>query len=774
MGNDKLQKLQDLLKLLQNDTITPKQVEQFLTTVLQVIKNSKDSFEKLSAENLKTISDKIASIEEYQSKAVNTLDSKTNATTGKFDAAVSEIKGLLDKIKTIKSTPGKNGVDGINGLDGIGKDGKDGSPDTRLKIVEKINTGKEEDIGIEITQIHGLDKKTKDLDFALGVLDQRTQFLINKSGTSINGISGKLTFNAGANITITTVGNTITIASTGGGGGSGTVTSVASADGSITVTNPTTTPDLAVVSAPKLTTARTINGTSFDGTGNITVTAAAGTLTGTTLNAAVVTSSLTSVGTIGTGVWQGTKIGLLYGGTNADLSGTGGASQVLKQTSVGGAVIVAQLAASDLSNGVQGSGAVVLATSPTITTAVLGSSTATTQAPQDNSTKIATTAYVDAAVTGLDSKNSVDYASTSALPANTYNNQASGVGATLTGNANGPLIIDGVTILIGQVGRSVLVTGESTQANNGWYTITQQGVVAISPYILTRRTDSDQAAEIGAGYLTSVIAPNTVTPGSSNNGKVFISVAADPFTVGTTALTFSAVGGVYTNGNGISLSGSVFSIDTSVTVDKTTAQTLTNKTLTSPIFTAPALGTPASGVGTNLTGIPAAAILAGTFGSGAYSFGTGNAVTLGTIELGHASDTTLSRVSAGVIAVEGVTITDISSAQTLTNKRRTRRAVITTQSATPTINTDNTDVSIITALAQAITSFTTNLSGTPVAGDLLEIMITDNATARAITWGASFAATTVALPTTTVTSTRLRVFFEWSTVSSVWECVGTA
>lgn len=49
-------------------------------------------------------------------------------------------------------------------------------------------------------------------------------------------------------------------------------------------------------SAATLTTARTINGVSFNGSANITVTAAAGTLTGTTLNATVVTSSLTAVG----------------------------------------------------------------------------------------------------------------------------------------------------------------------------------------------------------------------------------------------------------------------------------------------------------------------------------------------------------------------------------------------------------------------------------------------------------------------------------------------
>ena len=67
--------------------------------------------------------------------------------------------------------------------------------------------------------------------------------------------------------------------------------------------------------ATALQTARTINGTSFNGTANITVTAAAGTLTGTALNATVVTSSLTSVGTIGTGTWQGTAVGAVYGGT---------------------------------------------------------------------------------------------------------------------------------------------------------------------------------------------------------------------------------------------------------------------------------------------------------------------------------------------------------------------------------------------------------------------------------------------------------------------------
>src|ERR1017187_10345803 len=193
-------------------------------------------------------------------------------------------------------------------------------------------------------------------------------------------------------------------------------------------------------------------------------------------------------------------------------------------------------------------------------------------------------AYTDASVQSLDSKADVAYASSVALPANTYANGTLGVGATLTGNSNGPLVIDSVTILIGAQGKRVLVAGEAAPANNGWYVITQIGTVAVSPYILTRATDSDQAAEIGAGYITGVVAPNTLTPGTSNNGKAFISVAADPFTVGTTSLTFSQVGGTYTNGTGIGLSGNTFS-------------------LANPLV-APVLGTPASGVATNLTGLP--------------------------------------------------------------------------------------------------------------------------------------------------------------------------
>lgn len=60
-----------------------------------------------------------------------------------------------------------------------------------------------------------------------------------------------------------------------------------------------------------------------------------------------------------------------------DFSATGGTSQVVKQTSSGGAFTVAQLAASDLSNSTTGTGAIVLANTPTLITPVIGAATGT-------------------------------------------------------------------------------------------------------------------------------------------------------------------------------------------------------------------------------------------------------------------------------------------------------------------------------------------------------------------------------------------------------------
>lgn len=142
-----------------------------------------------------------------------------------------------------------------------------------------------------------------------------------------------------------------------------------------------------------------------------------------------------------------------------------------------------------------------------------------------------------------------------------------------------------------------------------------------------------------------------------------------------------------------------------------------------------------------------------------------------TIELGHATDTTLSRVSAGVIAVEGVTIPSISSTSTLTNKRITQRVVTTTDDSTAVIDIDVTDQYQLTAMANATTISTT---GTPTAGQKLVIRLKDNGTARALTWDAVFRAIGVTLPTTTVISKTVYVGCIYNLTDTKWDAVAVS
>jgi len=128
---------------------------------------------------------------------------------------------------------------------------------------------------------------------------------------------------------LTVVGGVPAWQAGGGGGGSGTVTSVGitGADFSISGSPVTTSGNISLTLATvnsnvgSFGSSTAIPSFTVNGKGLITaastnvVIAPAGTLTGTTLNSSVTTSSLTSVGTLASGVWQATAIAAAYGGT---------------------------------------------------------------------------------------------------------------------------------------------------------------------------------------------------------------------------------------------------------------------------------------------------------------------------------------------------------------------------------------------------------------------------------------------------------------------------
>jgi hypothetical protein len=138
-------------------------------------------------------------------------------------------------------------------------------------------------------------------------------------------------------------------------------------------------------------------------------------------------------------------------------------------------------------------------------------------------------------------------ATTVALPANTYNNGASGVGATLTATANGALSVDGVAVV---ATNRILVKNQVAQSNNGVYTVTQTGSAG-TPYILTRATDFDSAGtgvdQIDAGDFFLITAGTTLANTS------WVQQTPLPIVVGVTAIVFSQFGAplTYTAGTGL-------------------------------------------------------------------------------------------------------------------------------------------------------------------------------------------------------------------------------
>lgn len=147
--------------------------------------------------------------------------------------------------------------------------------------------------------------------------------------------------------------------------------------------------------------------------------------------------------------------------------------------------------------------------------------------------------------------------------------------------------------------------------------------------------------------------------------------------------------------------------------------------------------------------------------------------------LGSTSGATIIQTSAtasGTLTLPAATDTLVGKAttDTLTNKRITPRVLSAASYTTDTgtsLNCDNLDQFIVTAQAGALKL--NNPTGTPTDGQKLIVAITGTA-ARALTYDTQFEASTVALPTTTVTTARLNIGFIWRADTSKWVCIASA
>ena len=196
----------------------------------------------------------------------------------------------------------------------------------------------------------------------------------------------------------------------------------------------------------------------------------------------------------------------------------------------------------------------------------------------------ATKAYVDAATAGLNVHASVKAATTTNV--------------NLANAVDNNKVLNGYTL---STGDRILIKNQNTAADNGVYIVASNGAP-------TRATDYNQVGEVDAGDFIFV-------ENGTVNGKTGWVQTNAITTLGTDPIEFTQFSGAgtYLAGNGLTLTGNTFSINTGTTVDLNTAQTLTNKTITGT-FTGNLTGNVTGDVSGN-----AGTVTNGIYTNGSYS-----------------------------------------------------------------------------------------------------------------------------------------------------------
>jgi len=163
---------------------------------------------------------------------------------------------------------------------------------------------------------------------------------------------------------------------------------------------------------------------------------------------------------------------------------------------------------------------------------------------------VANKAYVDAARSGLDVKQSVKYATNDALPSYTYTTN------TLTAASVGALVVDNQTPVAGE---RILVKNEDglNAKYNGIYDVTNAGDGGTA-FVLTRSSDADDNFEVTPGLFVFVEGGDTWSDSGwilTNNGSVTLNSTSLTFVQFSAAGQSIAGGGLTKTGNTIDVVG---------------------------------------------------------------------------------------------------------------------------------------------------------------------------------------------------------------------------
>ncbi len=627
-----------------------------------------------------------------------------------------------------------------------------------------------------------------------------------KSGTTISPVTSTDNVVTSGNITASAFygdGSHLTGITSGGGGGSGTVgvVSVATANGFAgSVANATT--------SPAITLSTPLNGMLL-GNGTAMAVATSG------VNYAPATSGTSIVKGNGSGGFTNTVSGTDYAPATSGSSilygnGSGGFSNVTIGSNLtfsagtlsaaggggggtpGGSNTQLQYNAASAFGGI--TGATTDGTTLTLVAPVLGAATATTI------NKVSITAPASSATLAIADGKTLTVSNNATVSGTNTGDQTITLSGDISGSGTGAITTAiGSTkvtnaMLAGSIAASKLIGSDITTlgtiATGVW-----NGTTLAYNYGgtgLTAATAHNTMVGSGIGWASKAL-PNCL---DSAGQHLNFDTSTDSYTCGTTSATSVSAGGsdtqVQFNDGGTTLAGATAllynktntassGVQSAFTISPTINQSSTagyNGLYVNATETA-------TGSGVNnlanfaIAGTSKASISdTGAVTGASY---TTTSTSAGSLELDEAAangsnflklSAAASRSGDATVILDGTDGTTITlPSVTGTLRNLAPRSNTTTSSATPSINVDTTDIFTITALAAAITSMTSGLSGTPTNGQKLIIRFKDDGTARAITWGASFASRGATLPSTTVLGKYMYVGLIYNSTATIWDCI---